>query len=150
MLFRSRLTAISEIALGDFLDITAFLVIGAALAAAVSTSLPREHLDDLAQYQTASVIAMMGLAYVLSLCSEADAFVAANFAGIALGAKLAFLVIGPMLDVKLTIMYQWVFSRRAVWTLVAVLISVIFVIGLAANQLPPGGLGALLGSPGGQ
>lgn len=132
-----RLSAIAEIALGDFLDIAAFLVLGAALAAAVGTALPRDQLDGMARYQAASVGGMMLLAFVLSLCSEADAFVAANFVSFSMGAKLAFLVLGPMLDIKLFIMYRWVFQPRGVWTIVAVVIAMVFVIGMGVNALAP-------------
>lgn len=121
-----RLTAIADIALGDFLDIAAFLVIGAALAASVNTALSRETLDQLSVYRSGSILGMMGLASLLSLCSEADAFVAANFQGFGTGAKLGFLVLGPMLDVKLFIMYRWVFTRETVWRMILGLVVIIF------------------------
>lgn len=132
-----RLTAIADIALGDFLDIAAFLIIGAALAAAVNTAFSRDMLDDLAEYRSGSVFGMMGLAFVLSLCSEADAFVAANFTSIPTGSKLAFLVLGPMLDIKLFIMYRWVFTTRTVWTIIGVLVTIIASAGIAVNYLAP-------------
>jgi uncharacterized membrane protein YraQ (UPF0718 family) len=123
-----RLTAIADIALGDFLDIAAFLVIGAALAAAVNTSLERQTLDQLAEYRSLSILGMMGLASLLSLCSEADAFVAANFQGFGTGAKLGFLVLGPMLDVKLFIMYQWVFTKPAIRRMISALVVIVFIL----------------------
>jgi uncharacterized protein len=54
---------------------------------------------------------MMGLAFVLSLCSESDAFVAASFVQFGVGAQLAFLVFGPMVDTKLGILYSATFNR---------------------------------------
>ena len=48
----------------------------------------------------------MLLAYLLSLCSTSDAFIAATLDRFSHGAKLAFLVFGPMMDVKLTLLYQ--------------------------------------------
>lgn len=135
-----RLTAIADIALGDFLDIAAFLVIGAALAAAVNTVFSRDHLDDLASYQTGSIVGMMALAFVLSLCSEADAFVAANFTSLTTGAKLGFLVLGPMLDVKLIIMYRWVFTKKTVLVMIGVIVTTIFLLSFLVNlaiPLPP-------------
>jgi uncharacterized membrane protein YraQ (UPF0718 family) len=113
-----RMTAVADIALGDFIDIAAFLVIGSVLAATVNTALNRETLDTLASSRSSSILGMMGLAMLLSLCSEADAFVAANFRGFVTAAKLSFLVLGPMLDIKLLIMYRWVFTGRAVRTIV--------------------------------
>lgn len=128
-----RLTAIADIALGDFLDIAAFLVIGAALAAVVNTVLPRETLDNLASFSIGSILGMMLLAFVLSLCSEADAFVAANFTSLSVGSKLGFLVLGPMLDVKLVIMYRWVFTPKAVWVIIRTILIVIFLLALAVD-----------------
>lgn len=132
-----RLTAIADIALGDFLDIAAFLVIGAALAATVNIVLPRETLDNLANYSIGSILGMMALAVVLSLCSEADAFVAANFTSLSIGSKLGFLVLGPMLDVKLAIMYRWVFTPKVVWVIVRTVLVVIFLLCVAVDMLAP-------------
>jgi uncharacterized membrane protein YraQ (UPF0718 family) len=142
-----RLTAIADIALSDFLDIAAFLVIGAALAATVNTALSRDQLAQLAGNESLSILSMMGLAVLLSLCSEADAFVAANFVAFSTGAKLAFLVLGPMFDIKLYIMYHWVFTKRTVWTIVAVLFVVIFGLSWAVDLIGPFGAGAGI-SPG--
>jgi len=61
----------------------------------------------------------MGLAYVLSLCSTSDAFIAATLDRFSWGAKLAFLVFGPMLDVKLTFLYQSVLRKRFILALAA-------------------------------
>lgn len=132
-----RLTAIADIALHDFLDIAAFLVIGAGLAAVVNTVLPRETLDNLANYSVGSILGMMLLAFVLSLCSEADAFVAANFTSLSIGSKLGFLVLGPMLDVKLVIMYRWVFTPKTVWTIIRTILVVIFLLAVAVDYLGP-------------
>lgn len=123
-----RLTAIADIALGDFLDIAAFLIVGAALAALVNTVFSREALDDLANYDTLSIVGMMVMAILLSLCSEADAFVAANFTSLTTGAKLAFLTLGPMFDIKLLIMYRWVFTNRAIRVFVPVMFVMIFLL----------------------
>ena len=54
---------------------------------------------------------------VLCLCSEADAFVAASYATMRPAAKVAFLVLGPMLDFKLYFMYTRVFRPRLIWTI---------------------------------
>ncbi len=132
-----RLRGIAEIALGDFIDIAAFLVIGALLAAAINTTLPRATLEDLGTQRELSILAMMGLAFVLSLCSEADAFVAANFTGLSTGAKLAMIVLGPMLDVKLLIMYRWVFTGRMVLTMVPIMLLMIFGLTYSYDWIEP-------------
>jgi uncharacterized membrane protein YraQ (UPF0718 family) len=58
---------------------------------------------------------MMVLAVILSICSEADAFVAASFqSSLPLSAQMAFMVLGPMLDLKLILMYLGVFRKAAI------------------------------------
>jgi uncharacterized protein len=54
---------------------------------------------------------MAVLAVLLSICSEADAFVAASLSQFSLTARLAFLVVGPMVDLKLFAMQVGVFGR---------------------------------------
>ncbi|MBY0585854.1 permease [bacterium] len=132
-----RLQSIAEIALGDFIDIAAFLVIGALLAATINTMLPRATLEDLGNKRELSILAMMGLAFLLSLCSEADAFVAANFTGLSTGSKLAMIVLGPMLDVKLLIMYRWVFTGRMVMTMVPIMLVMIFSLTYLYDRIEP-------------
>ena len=68
----------------------------------------------------------MAFAFLLSLCSEADAFVAISFVQFPIGAQLAFLVFGPVLDIKLALLYAatfgWAFvARLAVITIPIVL-----------------------------
>lgn len=130
-----RLSAIADIAMHDFLDIATFLVLGAALAAAINTMVGKEYIESLAALPFLSVAGMMLLAIVLSLCSEADAFVAANFTGLTAGSKLGFLVLGPMLDIKLFIMYRWVFTNRIVWTIAVTLLVLIYALSVSVDLL---------------
>ncbi len=72
---------------------------------------------------------MMMLAILLCLCSEADAFVAASFITLRPSAKLAFLVLGPMLDLKLYMMYTRVFRPRLIYTIfLSVIVQVLFIL----------------------
>ncbi|HWY87567.1 MAG TPA: permease, partial [Gemmataceae bacterium] len=102
-----RLNNISETALHDFVDIMAFLILGAGLAAIGRAALRESHFETMLQQTPAiSILIMMSLAILFCLCSEADAFVAANFAMTwPPASKIAFLVLGPMLDMKLYLMY---------------------------------------------
>ncbi len=142
-----RLRGIAEIALADFIDIAAFLVIGALLAAAINTTLPRATLEELGTQRELSILAMMGLGFVLSLCSEADAFVSANFTGLSTSAKLAMIVLGPMLDVKLFIMYRWVFTSRMVLTMVPIMLVMIFGLTYSYDWIEPILLGTASATP---
>ena len=96
----------------DLLHAGGFLVLGAALAATLQTVVPRSILDRVAGSGALAVLAMAGLAVVLAVCSEADAFIAASLGQFSLTARLAFLVVGPMVDVKLVALQAGTFGRR--------------------------------------
>lgn len=95
----------------DFLHAGGFLVIGGLAAAAFNVAMPQEWLQTLAENPLLAVLALALLAVVLSICSEADAFVAASFTEFSPTAKLAFMVVGPMVDLKLMSMQAGVFGR---------------------------------------
>jgi uncharacterized membrane protein YraQ (UPF0718 family) len=109
-------------------DITVYLILGALLAALSRQLIPHEDVESLSlNHPVLSIGIMMGLAIVLCLCSEADAFVAASFRLLPPAPKLAFLVLGPMLDFKLYMMYTRVFRPRLIWTVIfAVIVQVLF------------------------
>jgi uncharacterized membrane protein YraQ (UPF0718 family) len=66
---------------------------------------------------------MMGFAYILSLCSTSDAFVASSFVNtFTTGSLLTFLVFGPMLDFKGTLMLLSVFKTKFVLLLMALIV----------------------------
>jgi uncharacterized membrane protein YraQ (UPF0718 family) len=131
-----RLGAISETALHDFIDITVFLILGALLAASFRMWLTPEMIAQLSeQYWLLAIVLMMVLAVVLCLCSEADAFVAASFVTLRPSAKLAFLVLGPMLDFKLYLMYTRVFRPRLIYTIFASVIVQVFIYSLITHFL---------------
>ncbi len=90
---------------GDFLFMGRFLLLGAVIAAAIQTFLPTSALTGLGELRVIGLLAMMGLAVALSLCSESDAFVAASFVQFGPSAQLGFLVLGPMVDLKLIPLY---------------------------------------------
>jgi hypothetical protein len=88
-----------------------FLVVGAAAAATVQTFVPQSIVNGVANAPVLGIVAMMALAFLLSLCSESDAFVAASFVQFGPSSQLAFLVFGPMVDMKLVALYLGIFSR---------------------------------------
>ncbi len=88
-----------------------YLVIGAALAASLQVFIPRGVLAALPGTGVLAVLVMAMLAILLAVCSEADAFIAASFTHFSLTARLAFLVVGPMLDVKLLALQTGTFGR---------------------------------------
>jgi hypothetical protein len=79
---------------------------------------------------------MIVLAVLLNLCSEADAFIAASFRGLMPpSAQMAFLLTGPMFDLKLLLMYQSVFTRRAIVVLASLILIAVLVIALGLEML---------------
>jgi uncharacterized membrane protein YraQ (UPF0718 family) len=96
-----------------------FIVLGAVLAALAKQYITSDQIEQMSAGQPFLAIpAMMLLAVLMCLCSEADAFVAASFTKMHISAKMAFLVLGPMLDLKLLMMYTWVFRPRLIITIV--------------------------------
>ena len=96
----------------DFLHAGGFLVVGGLTAAVLNVAVPRDVLQAIADRPLLSVLAMAGLAVVLCICSEADAFVAASLTEFSLTSRLAFLVVGPMVDLKLIALQTGTFGRR--------------------------------------
>ncbi|MER5185172.1 permease [Streptomyces sp. NPDC002896] len=95
----------------DFLHAGGFLVVGAMAAATFNIVVPQSALDAVSGSAWLSVVLLAFLAVVLAVCSEADAFVAASLTGFSPTAKLAFMVVGPMVDVKLVALQAGTFGR---------------------------------------
>lgn len=110
----------------DFLDVTVFFVLGAAVATMFNTSVNQQVIMPLAEDRLLAVGSMMALASLLSLCSTSDAFVAATFTAFPSASKLAFLVFGPVVDLKLIFIYGLVFRKRFIVCLVAGLFLLVF------------------------
>ncbi|HAN70458.1 MAG TPA: hypothetical protein DCQ36_02560 [Actinobacteria bacterium] len=96
----------------DFLHAGGFLVIGAGVAAILDAAVPVSVMDSIADNPVLAILAMALLAVILCVCSEADAFIAASFTQFSPTAMLAFMVVGPMVDLKLVGMQAGIFGRR--------------------------------------
>ena len=107
-----RVPAFVATARHDFLSAGGFLVIGAGVAATLQTAVPRGVVSAFAGSGPWAVLALGVLAVLLAICSEADAFVAAGLREFSMTARLAFLVVGPMVDVKLIALQAGTFGRR--------------------------------------
>jgi uncharacterized membrane protein YraQ (UPF0718 family) len=95
----------------DVMHAGGFLVIGAMAAATLKSVIPASWLYTVAAIPVVSILALAILAVLLSICSEADAFVAASLSQFSPTAQLAFLVVGPMIDMKLFAMQTATFGR---------------------------------------
>jgi uncharacterized membrane protein YraQ (UPF0718 family) len=106
------LQVLASTAQHDLLQAGGFLIVGAATAATLQTAVPRDVLDSLAGSGAGAIFALAALAVVMAICSEADAFIAASLTQFSLTARLAFMVVGPMVDVKLIALQAGTFGGR--------------------------------------
>jgi uncharacterized membrane protein YraQ (UPF0718 family) len=112
---RLRAVEVLEQSSREFLDLLALLVLGCLIAALVQTWLPRSWLLAVGGAPTASILALMLLAVVVSVCSSVDAFLALGFAAqITPGALLAFLLLGPVVDLKLAGLFTVLMRPKAI------------------------------------
>lgn len=122
-------------AIDEFFSVGKYLIIGAFIAAAMQTYVKTSTLLAIGQNDVSSSLVMMSLAFVLSLCSEVDAFIASSFSStFSLGSLIAFLVFGAMVDIKNLLMMLAAFKKRFVF----LLITYIVVIVLAGSLLVKG------------
>lgn len=108
-----RLVLAMRTAMRDFLETAMYFTIGVAITSVFKAYVTEDLILLFNQSEVTGIGLMMILAFVLSLCSTSDAFIAANFP-VPHSAKLAFLVFGPMMDVKLVFMYLSVFRSKFV------------------------------------
>ncbi|WP_425517362.1 permease [Paenibacillus solanacearum] len=132
----NRLFSLLGHASDEFFDMGKYLIFGAFLTALIQTAVARESLVSIGQGEVSSHLFMMGLAYVLSLCSTSDAFVASSFATtFSTGSLLTFLVFGPMLDIKSTLMLLSAFRAKFVLQLSALVLVVVLAVSLLYERI---------------
>ncbi|WP_392391452.1 permease [Neobacillus jeddahensis] len=111
----------------ELFDTGKYLFIGAFLASLFQTFIDRNVLLSIGTSTALAPGVMMGLGYVLSICSSADAFVASSFGStFTEGSILAFLVFGPMLDIKNTLMLFGYFKKKFVLFLMMITPIVVY------------------------
>ncbi len=130
----SALRAVLTHTSAELQSVGAYLIFGAMIAAAVQMAVPTAVLAGIGGGRIVSILAMMALAFLLSLCSEADAFVASTFMMQFSGASvLAFLIVGPMIDIKNTMMMLGSFRKGFVIRLIATILFTCFTLALIAS-----------------
>ncbi len=130
----SRLGRVLTIAVDEFFEMGRYLVMGGLLAALMQTFLPQSVLLGVSAGPVVSVLVLVALAVLLSICSTVDAFIALAFAGtFTTGSLLAFLVFGPMVDIKSTLMFLGVFKRRTVAYLILLPLLMSLLAGIFIN-----------------
>ncbi len=132
----AKIKAVLTHCIDEFFNMGSYFVAGAFLSALMQIAIPRDVLSGLGNSSVSSVAAMMGLAFVLSLCSNADAFIANALSNsFSTGSVAAFLIYGAMIDLKNLFMLFGQFKKRYVIVLVLVVTSLVFIYGLSINLL---------------
>lgn len=112
------------------------LVIGSAIAGAVQVLVPRDALLAIGSNPVYSIVAMTALAIVVSICSNVDAFFALSFAStFTPGSIVAFLLVGPLVDVKMIALLRTTFTSRTIAGIVVVVLLSAFAIAIGVNLL---------------
>ncbi len=133
---RARLGRVLVISADEFFEMGRYLVIGSLLAALLQTFLPQSAMLAVGRGPALSVIVLVALAVILSVCSTVDAFIALAFVGtFTSGAIVAFLTYGPMIDIKSTLMFLRVFRRRNVAYLALLPLAMTVVIAILWNLI---------------
>ena len=121
----------------ELYDIGRFFIMGVFLSTCMQVFIPKTLILSIGGGVLSSIIVMMVLAFVLSICSETDAFIARSFLGqFTTGSILGFLILGPMIDIKNTIMLCGSFKLNFVVKLIFLIISICFILAVIANIVP--------------
>jgi uncharacterized protein len=128
------LSATLRSANNEFFEMGRYLIIGSLLAATMQTLIAPDVLITLGKGPVISVLMMQAMAFVLSVCSTVDAFLALSFIGtFTTGSIITFLTFGPMVDIKSTLMFMGVFQKRTVLYLVLLPLLMTLLIGVWLN-----------------
>ena len=130
-----RVIGAIQLASDDFIDTAIYFMIGAAVASVFNTAVDQRIILPLASSPILSVVAMMLIAGVLTLCSTSDAFIAATFTSFPIPARMAFLIFGPMFDFKLLFLYSALLKKR---TVVALGVGLFIIVGVLCVAFLPG------------
>ena len=131
----SRLATFTDVAAKDLLHAGGYLVVGALAAATLQLVVPRSVINSVADSEWKSILIFAALAVLLSICSEADAFVAAGLPQFSLTSRLVFLVVGPVIDLKLVAMHAGVFGRKFAMLFAPVTLSVAIASAVIVGQV---------------
>lgn len=129
-----RLQLLLDNTVQEVRELGSVLVIGSAIAAAIQVLVPREVILSLGGGEITSILTMMLLAGLVSICSTVDSFFALSFAStFTTGSLLAFLVFGPMIDLKGIGLLLSIFKARAVIYLFVLAAQLTFLFTLFIN-----------------
>jgi uncharacterized protein len=125
---KQKLFSVITHTIDEFFNVGKFLVMGSLIASTMQTYIPTSTLATLGHTKVAAVLVMMALAFILSICSEADAFVASSFRNtFSQSSIVTFLVFGAMLDIKNLLMMFGTFKPKFVILLVSLISTFVFI-----------------------
>lgn len=129
---KNRLIKIIDHAKADFIDVIKYMIIGALITGTIQVILARLNINSIAGEKTIiQTIVMMIFAYIISLCSTADSLIAKTFIyETSKSSILAFLILGPMIDIKNTLLLADKCNKKFVFRLVTVLFLVVFIVSI--------------------
>lgn len=134
--FISSISDILEHVSSELNEVGKFIIVGAFLSALMQTVIPRKYILSIGNHKILSILVMIFLAYLMCVCSETDAFIARSFVGqFTSGSIIAFLICGPMIDIKNTLMLSEAFSYKFIFKLTCIIMTVCFIIGIIFNFL---------------
>lgn len=123
-----------EIFRKEFISVMKLLLFGAVIAAATQTIVPRSVIEEIGQSPFLSVIAMILLAFIVSICANIDAFFAASYINsFSKGSLLSFMIFGPMIDMKILVMLKSTFKPRVLLIITVLVTLYSILIGLLVN-----------------
>ncbi|MEA5505226.1 permease [Halotia wernerae UHCC 0503] len=129
-----KLRLLVDNSIQELRELGAVMIIGSAIAAAIQVLAPRELILSLGAGPISSIVTMLILAVVVSICSTVDSFFALSFAStFSSGSLLAFLVFGPMIDIKSVGLMLSIFKPRTIFYLFALAAQLTFLFTLFIN-----------------
>jgi len=131
--FGDKIGMIFRHAVQEFFQVGKFLIFGALLSSALQVLVPKDIFYGISG-TAVSILIMMIAAFILSVCSTSDAFIARTFVNqFPMGAVMGFMILGPMLDIKNVLMLLSSFQKRFVVKLVLIIFSITFVVMLIVS-----------------
>jgi uncharacterized membrane protein YraQ (UPF0718 family) len=134
--FTGSMVEILDHTSAELKDVGKFVIAGAFLSSLMQVALPRKYMLTIGNNSVTSILVMIALAFLLSVCSETDAFIARTFVGqFTSGSIMAFLIFGPMVDIKNTLMMTQAFKPKFIIKLIALIFIICFTIGIVINLI---------------
>ncbi|MBD2528719.1 permease [Nostoc flagelliforme FACHB-838] len=130
----AKLRLVVDNSIQELRELGGVMILGSAIAAAIQVLAPRELILSLGAGPITSIVVMLILAVVVSICSTVDSFFALSFAStFSSGSLLAFLVFGPMIDIKSVGLMLSIFKPKTIFYLFALAAQLTFVFTLFLN-----------------